>query len=328
MSLLRGAGEDLPLKAWLENQIWPLEAALMSPEFVFEGAVLAACEMLLGGDHLLQRHVLLSRADRARRDRTAACVPAVGIVLIDFPTAYGTGPEDYLRKGLALHERAARRTADQLHAGAACPLHGGRRRLSAGIRPVGRARPAGGLPPARRLSRLPKACGCMAVARWRGWTGWDWSAPSWWRCTRSHLDDDDIDLMASRGVSVAHCPHSNLKLASGMAPTARLLSRGVDVEIGPSGSASNNRLDLFVGARPAVQLAKATSGDATGAGRSSQALEAVTLAGARALGWPTGSARSSRENPPTSSRSTSPRRNCFLSTTPHRRSFMPWAGSM
>jgi 5-methylthioadenosine/S-adenosylhomocysteine deaminase len=98
-----------------------------------------------------------------------------------------------------------------------------------------------------------------------------------------HLNAADIEMLAVHGASVAHCPHSNLKLASGLAPTASLLDRGVNVGIGTDGSASNNRLDLFSELRTAVQLAKAGSGNAA-AWPVHQALESVTLAGARALG--------------------------------------------
>ena len=90
-------------------------------------------------------------------------------------------------------------------------------------------------------------------------------------------------MLAHHGASVAHCPSSNLKLASGFAPVAAMLARGVNVGIGTDGAASNNRLDLFQEMRSAALLAKAAGNDAE-AMPAHQALAAATLHGARALG--------------------------------------------
>jgi 5-methylthioadenosine/S-adenosylhomocysteine deaminase len=98
-----------------------------------------------------------------------------------------------------------------------------------------------------------------------------------------HLDAADIALLARQGASVAHCPASNLKLASGFAPVAQLLKAGVNVAIGTDGAASNNRLDMLAETRLAALLAKGVAGDAA-ALPAHAALHAATLAGARALG--------------------------------------------
>ena len=98
-----------------------------------------------------------------------------------------------------------------------------------------------------------------------------------------HLEDAEIALLAERGASVAHCPSSNLKLASGFAPVARLLAAGVNVAIGTDGAASNDRLDVMEDMRLAALLAKGVSQDAT-ALPAWRALEGATLSGARALG--------------------------------------------
>jgi len=98
-----------------------------------------------------------------------------------------------------------------------------------------------------------------------------------------HVNEAEIDALARHGASVAHCPSSNLKLASGMAPVAAMLARGVNVGIGTDGAASNNRLDLLEEMRTAALLAKAVANDAQ-ALPAHQALAAATLHGARALG--------------------------------------------
>jgi 5-methylthioadenosine/S-adenosylhomocysteine deaminase len=98
-----------------------------------------------------------------------------------------------------------------------------------------------------------------------------------------HLDAAEIELLARNGASVAHCPSSNLKLASGIAPVRELLASGVNVGLGSDGAASNNRLDLFTEMRTAALLAKARSNDPE-AMPAAVALQAATLNAARALG--------------------------------------------
>jgi 5-methylthioadenosine/S-adenosylhomocysteine deaminase len=98
-----------------------------------------------------------------------------------------------------------------------------------------------------------------------------------------HVTDQEIAMLAHHGVSIAHCPSSNLKLASGFAPVAAMLARGINVGIGTDGAASNNRLDMFQEMRTAALLAKAAGNDAR-AMPAHQALAAATLHGARALG--------------------------------------------
>src|SRR5690606_29408307 len=104
MSLLRGTGDDLPLERWLGERIWPLEAQLMSPEFVHDGALLACHELLLGGVTCINDMYFfpesLLQAARSLGMRVSA-----GLVVIDFPSAWGTGPDDYLAKDLAMRDR-------------------------------------------------------------------------------------------------------------------------------------------------------------------------------------------------------------------------------
>ena len=98
-----------------------------------------------------------------------------------------------------------------------------------------------------------------------------------------HLTDDEIALLARHGASVAHCPSSNLKLASGFAPVAKITAAGINLAIGTDGAASNNRLDMFEEMRLAALLAKAVAQDAE-ALPAHAALRAATLGGAAALG--------------------------------------------
>jgi 5-methylthioadenosine/S-adenosylhomocysteine deaminase len=98
-----------------------------------------------------------------------------------------------------------------------------------------------------------------------------------------HLTETETALLAERGASVAHCPASNLKLASGIAPVAAMLRSGVNVSLGTDGAASNNRLDLLGEMRLAALLAKGAAGDAA-VMPAGAALECATIGGAHALG--------------------------------------------
>ena len=282
MTLLRGAGDDLPLERWLRERIWPLEAALISPEFVADGAVLACAEMLLGGVtcfndmYFYPEEVAQAALDIGMR-------AAVGIIVIEFGSPYGSGAAEYLRKGLEVRDRlrdesrisftlaphapytvsddSFRRVASlaaELSMPVQCHVHETLTEISDSLAQYGKR-------PLRRLADL-------------GLLGPDFIA-----IHAVHLDDTDFGLLASQGAAVAHCPHSNLKLASGIAPTARMRSAGIAVGIGTDGAASNNRLDLLAEARTASLLAKGSSGDAT-AWPAHETLHAMTLAGARALG--------------------------------------------
>jgi len=282
MSLLRGVGDDLPLTRWLEEKIWPAEARLAGADFVADGALLAAHEMLRGGVTTFNDMYFFPEAT-ASAARTLGIRAALGIIVIGFPTAYASSAGEYLRKGLELRDACAgdpllsfclaphapytvdddtlRRVAvlaDELDLPVHIHIH-----ETAGE--IDRSLSQHGVRPLARLDRAglvtPHLIGVHAV----------------------HLDDDEIGLLASRGAAVAHCPHSNLKLASGIAPIARLLDAGVTVGIGTDGSASNNRLDLLAEARTATLLAKGASGRAD-IWPAAAVLRSLTLDAARALG--------------------------------------------
>ncbi|GAA4407216.1 TRZ/ATZ family hydrolase [Quisquiliibacterium transsilvanicum] len=282
MSLLRGVGDDLPLQAWLEQRIWPLEARLMSPEFVYDGALLACAEMALGGVTCFNDMYFFPEQVAAAASLVGMRA-ALGIIVIEFPSAYGSGAADYLRKGLELRDRlrddplfsfclaphAPYTVSDESFTRVArlsgetgmpvhCHLHETAAEIAESEARFGRR-------PLRRLADLgllgPELIAVHAV----------------------HMDDSDLALLAAHGASVAHCPHSNLKLASGIARTARMRELGINVGIGTDGAASNNRLDLLQEGRTAALLAKGASRDAT-AWPAHEVLHAMTLGGARALG--------------------------------------------
>ena len=282
MTLLRGLADDLPLMDWLKHHVWPAEAKHVSPEFVYDGTLLACAEMLRGGVTCFNdMYFFPEAAGRAALD--SGMRAALGIIAIEFPTAYAADADDYIAKGLAARDRlreepllsfcmaphapytASDRTltkvvtiAEELDLPIHIHLHETRHEIEESLAQH-KSRPL------ERLAALgllgPRLIAVHAV----------------------HVTGPEIDTLARHGASVAHCPSSNLKLASGFAPVAAMMARGVNVGIGTDGAASNNRLDLLEEMRMAALLAKAVANDAQ-ALPAHQALAAATLHGARALG--------------------------------------------
>jgi 5-methylthioadenosine/S-adenosylhomocysteine deaminase len=267
---------------WLNRHIWPAEARHVSPELVYDGTLLACAEMLSGGVTCFNdMYFFPEQAAGAALD--AGMRAMLGMICIEFPTTYAADAQDYLRKGLAARDRyrgesllsfclaphapytVSDRSFEQIvtYAGELeVPIHVhvhetgdeiDRSEKELGMRPLERMRRLGLLGP-----------GLIAVHA-------------------VHLSEQEIELLAAHGASVAHCPSSNLKLASGIAPVARLLERGVNVALGTDGAASNNRLDLFEEMRLTALLAKAASGRADSV-PAATALHMATLGAARALG--------------------------------------------
>jgi 5-methylthioadenosine/S-adenosylhomocysteine deaminase len=281
MSLMRGLADDLPLMRWLEEHIWPAEKHVSAP-LVRDGALLACAEMLRGGVTCFNDMYLFPGATLEAALEAGMRV-SLGMVVFDLPTAYAADPDDYLAKGLALRDQwrehplvsfclaphAPYTVSDatfgkvaKLAAEIDVPVHVHlhetgeeieRSLTEHGVRPLARLERAGLLGP-----------GLIAVHA-------------------VHLSEAEIALLAKHGASVAHCPSSNLKLASGFAPVAKMLAAGVNLAIGTDGAASNNRLDMFGEMRLAALLAKAVARDAQ-ALPAQAALRAATLGGATALG--------------------------------------------
>ncbi len=282
MALLRGIADDLPLMEWLKTRIWPAEAKHVSPAFVRDGTLLAGAEMLRGGITCFSDMYFFPEA-AAEAAASLGMRAALGLVVIEFPTAYAADADDYLSKGLAARDRlrgnpllsfclaphapytVADRTFERIATLAAqldLPVH---IHLHETQSEIEESLKRHGMRPLERLRRLgllgPGLIGVHAV----------------------HLEESEIALLAENNCTVAHCPTSNMKLASGAAPIARLSARGVRVGLGTDGAASNNRLDLLQEMRQAGLLAKVVTGDATVLD-AHELLRMSTLNGAAALG--------------------------------------------
>ena len=282
MALLRGVGDDLPLMRWLKERIWPLEAAVVSADFVHDGAQLAALEMLRSGTTTCSDMYFFPEAT-LRAARSVGMRVAAGIIAIEFPSPYAVDADDYLRKGLATRDawrsdslvsftlapHAPYTVADATLKRIAVlaeeldlPIH---THVHETAEEITESISQHGVRPLQRLDRLGLVSERLIAVH------------------AVHLTDPEIQLLAQRGASVAHCPASNLKLGNGIAPVAKLAAAEVNIAIGTDGAASNNRIDLLAEMRLAALMAKGVVHDASAFGASA-ALESATLGGACALG--------------------------------------------
>ncbi len=281
MSLMRGLADDLPLMRWLHEHIWPAEARHVSHEFVLDGTRLAIAEMIRGGITCFNDMYFFPEAAAAAAVE-AGMRASIGMIALEFPTNYASDAQDYLAKGLAMRDewKGQRNLsfclaphapytvsdttferigvlAEKLDVPIHLHVHETREEVNSAATETG-SRPLTRLASLGLLS--PRLIGVHAV----------------------HLDPAEISMLAKHACHVSHCPSSNLKLASGIAPVAELLDAGVNVALGTDGAASNNRLDMFEEMRLAALLAKADAyrADVVPAHR---ALELATYAGAKAL---------------------------------------------
>ncbi len=282
MALMRGLADDLPLMRWLEEHIWPTEGRWVGDEFVRDGTLLAVAEMLRGGTTCFN-DMYLYPSDTGRTAAAAGLRCTVGLIVLDFPTAWAGGAEEYLTRAAEVHDEfrshplvdtafaphapytvsdgpleRIRILADELDVPVHIHLHETRGEVENAVA-------AQGARPLARLDRL----GLLS--------------PRLMAVHMTELTEAEIGRLAACGAHVVHCPESNLKLASGFCPVAKLLAAGVNVALGTDGAASNNDLDMVQEMRTASLLAKAVAGDAT-AVPAHRAIAMATIAGARALG--------------------------------------------
>ena len=282
MNLFRGLANDLPLMEWLTQHIWPAEQQWVSPDFIRDGTQLAVAEMIRGGVTCFNDMYFFP-------DKTAeVCASAgmrvvVGLILIDFPTAWAQDANEYIVKGEKLHDDYRHspliNTAFAPHAPYTVsdeslkrisviaeeldiPIH---MHIHETADEVNQAIEKNGKRPLQRLESLGLLSPRMIAVH------------------MTQLESAEIEMIAKLGISVAHCPESNLKLASGFCPVKQLADAGVTVCLGTDGVASNNDLDMFSEMRTAALLAKGIAKDSTALDAHST-LAAATLNGARALG--------------------------------------------
>ena len=282
MNLLRGYADDMPLMTWLQEHIWPAEAKWVSNEFVFDGSLLACAEMLRGGVTCFADMYFFPEST-ARAVEHSGMRAVIGLIAIDFPSAYAQDAHDYLQKGLTLHDQLRNHAlistmfaphgpytvsdeplakiamlAEELDVPIHIHLHETEDEIRQSLTQYK-------MRPLERLEKLGLLTPRLISAH------------------MTHLTDQEIELYAQAGAHVVHCPESNLKLASGFCPVQRLLDAGINVAIGTDGSASNNDLDMIGEMRTAALLAKGVAMQAD-AGKAEHILRMATINAARALG--------------------------------------------
>ena len=283
MTLLRGIADDLPLMTWLREHIWPVEAAVIGPEFVADGMALSIAEMLRGGTTCANENYFFPDVQAAVYKKNGFRA-LVGAVIIDFPSAWAKSDDEYFDRACELHDawrgdplvgtafaphapytvsdanfERVRMLSDQLDVPVHLHTHETAQEIADSLKEYGQR-------PLARLDRLGLVNDRLIAVH------------------MTQLLDAEIHLCAERGVSVVHCPESNLKLASGFCPACALERAGVTLAIGTDGCASNNDLDMIGETRTAALLAKAVANDAAGF-NAHEALRAATLGGAKAIGF-------------------------------------------
>jgi len=283
MSLLRGYADDLALRPWLEKHIWPAEARHVSEEFVGDGTRLAMAEMIASGTTCFADMYFFDEAiAEAVRDAGMRC--QIGFTVLDFPTAYGKGADDYIHKGLRLNDKYSGHPLINV----ACAPHAPYSVSDSAMQIISTYANELDLPihihcheTAGEVSESIDQYGCRPMQRLRDL---GLLLPQTQLVHMTQINHEDIQMVQDHNCHVVHCPESNLKLASGFCPVGQLMDAGINVALGTDGAASNNDLDLFGELKTAALLAKAVSGDPC-ALNAHAALRMATINGAKALGW-------------------------------------------
>jgi 5-methylthioadenosine/S-adenosylhomocysteine deaminase len=286
MTLLRGYADDKPLQSWLQEDIWPAEAEL-TPEDVRAGAELGIIEMLQSGTTAFA-DMYFDVPEIADVVEQAGLRARLGHGVVTVGKAAETAHEDAAESIAIAREfngaaNGRIRTAFMPHSlttvgkeffheyvpqarEAGIPVHLHTNENAEEVTPIVEEHGIRPLTYARELGLLE---------------------PEDFLAHGVHVDGHEIDLLAETGATVVHCPASNMKLASGMAPVQTMLDAGVTVGLGTDGAASNNDLDMFGEMRDAAMLGKLAAEDAS-AVAAPDVVQMVTEGSAAAAGLPVG----------------------------------------
>ncbi len=282
MNLFRGLAEDLELMDWLNNHIWPAEKAVINADSVTVGTRLAVAEMIRSGTTCFNDHYFFP-AEIAKVADEEGMRATVGHVIMNVPTDWAGDEDGYMKKAQALLKKGhpservrwsiaphapytnsdsslskASTIADQFDVISHIHLHEAPSEISMSLEAHQKR-------PIQRFDELGLINERLVAVH------------------MTTLNEDEIELIAKRGVSVVHCPESNMKLASGFASIQKLLDAGINVALGTDGAASNNDLDMFGEMRTAAFIGKGYSNDCTALPVYS-ILQMATINGAKALG--------------------------------------------
>ena len=282
MTLLRGVGEDVPLDAWLEKHIWPLEQKWVDDQFVRDGTMLAIAESVRGGVTCMNDMYFFPEVV-GQCAETYHMRTSLGLIALEFPTAWAKSASEYLEIGLDVHRQfedsqlvsamlaphapytvgdatfeKIRDLSEQYDLHIHIHVHETAQEAADSVRHHG-------MRPIERLDKLGLVNQRLTAVH------------------MTQLLDSEIDRIAEKMSSVVHCPKSNLKLASGLCPVSSLLEKDINVAIGTDSAASNNSMNMIEEMRFAALLAKGISGDAARV-TVYDAIRMATINSARALG--------------------------------------------
>ncbi|VUD56676.1 5-methylthioadenosine/S-adenosylhomocysteine deaminase [Thalassocella blandensis] len=282
MTLFRGMADDKPLQEWLEQYIWPAEQRWVSEEFVRDGTELAMAEMIKSGTTCFADMYFFPEESAAAVFESGMRAQ-INFPVLDFPTPWASNAEEYIHKGLALHDNYRTHElitvgfgphapytvsdeplkkivtyAEELQAPIHIHLHETAFEVSSsieqhGVRPIERLHQLGVLSPLTQCVHM------------------------------TQINEDDLTLLKTTGAHIVHCPASNLKLASGLCPVEKLVAHDINVSLGTDGAASNNDLDMFDEMKNAALIGKITANNAA-AVNAMTTLELATINGAKAMG--------------------------------------------
>ncbi len=282
MAFLRGIADDQPLMEWLQGTIWPIEQKWMGQAFVTDGTELAIAEMLRGGITCFNDMYFFPEIT-AKIAEKSGIRAKIGLIQIEFPSAWAQDSDEYLTKGLALHDQLR----DNSLVTAAFAPHAPYSVSDSSLEKIRVYAEELELPihmhvheTADEISQSQEQFGIRPLARLQqlGLIG-----PSFIAVHMTQMTDAEIGMIAEWGCHVVHCPESNMKLASGFCPVAKMLDAGINVALGTDSAASNNDLDILGEMRTAALLAKGYAADASSV-PAATALRMATLNGAKALG--------------------------------------------
>lgn len=283
MTLFRGLCDDAPLSVWLNDHIWPAESKL-TPKAVRLGTQLACAEMLASGTTCyLDAYLFAGTIATAVEEAGLRAIICQGV--FDHGNDRFKAADKALRTATALADRLAGhprlRTAIFPHAVYTCST-------PTLLRCAELARERGVLLSTHAAETAKENADCQTANGQRvipyleriGLLG-----PTTLLAHVVDINDEEQNILARTGTKVAHCPKSNMKLASGIAPIQAMRTAGVTVGLGTDGAASNNALNLFAEMSVAALLQKVATGDPT-ALHAQAVLDMATRDGAAAIGWP------------------------------------------
>jgi len=282
MSLFRGLANDLPLMDWLNNHIWPAEKKWVSADFVKDGTELAIAEMIRSGTTCFNDMYFFPDST-AEICANIGMRVVIGLIVIDIPTSWANSSDECLVKGEFIHDAYKHNPlistafaphapytvsddslkrimvlAEELDIPIHMHIHETTDEIEKSINQYGKR-------PLERLSDLGLLSSRLIAVH------------------MTQLEKNEIEELKKTRVNVAHCPESNLKLASGFCPVGKLQKNNINVCIGTDGAASNNDLDMLGEMHTSALLAKGVANDCT-CSDAHTTLKMATLNGAKALG--------------------------------------------